>query len=133
MAKDTTKQESLGLGAWLSLLQARSTVIDAVENDLGHSVGLPLGWFEVLLHVASAPEGRLKMADLAHSLLLSKSGITRLVDRMVEAGLLTRETHPADRRIVYATATEKGRAALREALPIHADSLDRHFASVLTP
>ena len=131
MAK--TRPDNAGLAAWLTLLQARSTVMDTVEDDLQRSVGLPLAWFEVLLQVASAPEGRLKMQDLAHSVLLSKSGITRLVDRMVEGGMLTRETHPTDRRVIYATATAKGRGALREALPIHAESLDRHFAAVLTP
>jgi DNA-binding MarR family transcriptional regulator len=128
-----TRPDNAGLAAWLTLLQARSTVMDAVEDDLQRGVGLPLAWFEVLLQVASAPDGRLKMQDLAHSVLLSKSGITRLVDRMVEGGMLTRDAHATDRRIVYATATAKGRAALREALPIHAESLDRHFASVLTP
>jgi len=127
------RPEGAGLSAWLTLLQARSTVMDAVEGDLQRSVGLPLAWFEVLLQVASAPESRLKMQELAHSVLLSKSGITRLVDRLVEGGLLTRETHPADRRVVYATATAKGRAVLREALPIHAESLDHHFGAVLTP
>ena len=125
--------ENLGLGAWLTLLQARSTVMDAIEDDLQRAVGLPLAWFEVLLQVAGAPDGRLKMQDLAHSVLLSKSGVTRLVDRMVEAGLLARETHPSDRRVVYATATPKGREALRDALPVHDESLNRHFATVLTP
>ncbi len=133
MANEKSQPTSPGLAAWLTLLQTRATVMDAVEDDLQRSVGLPLAWFEVLLQVAGAPEGRLKMQDLAHTVLLSKSGVTRLVDRMVEAGLVTRETHPGDRRIVYATATTEGRTQLRRALPIHAESLNRHFAAVLTP
>jgi DNA-binding MarR family transcriptional regulator len=118
-----------GLAAWLTLLQARSVVEDALEEDLG----LPLAWFEVLIQLTSAPEGRLKMQELAHSVLLSKSGLTRLVDRMAEAGLVIRGPCETDRRVVYATVTPEGRGALRKALPRHNESLERHFSSVLTP
>jgi len=118
-----------GLAAWLTLLQARSVVVDALETDLA----MPLGWFEVLIQLTSAPEGRLKMQQLAHSVLLSKSGLTRLVDRMAEAGLVTRAPCPTDRRAIYAIVTPAGRAALRKALPTHNESLDEHFSNVLTP
>jgi DNA-binding MarR family transcriptional regulator len=118
-----------GLAAWLTLLQARSVVVDALEQDLE----LPLAWLEVLLQLTSAPDGRLKMQELAHSVLLSKSGLTRLVDRMAEAGLVIRGPCETDRRVVYATVTPEGRAALRKALPRHNESLERHFSSVLTP
>jgi DNA-binding MarR family transcriptional regulator len=85
------------------------------------------------MQVTSAPDGRLKMQELAHSVLLSKSGVTRLVDRMVEAGLMERQACDTDRRAIYAAATPAGRAALRDALPVHGDSLRRNFSEVLTP
>jgi len=128
-ATKKAQQGDEGLAAWLTLLQARSVVEDALEEDLG----LPLGWFEVLIQLTSAPEGRLKMQELAHSVLLSKSGLTRLVDRMAAAGLVIRGPCETDRRVVYATVTPKGRAALRKTLPRHNESLERHFSSVLTP
>jgi DNA-binding MarR family transcriptional regulator len=124
-----TPEGGEGLAAWLTLLQARSVVEDALEEDLG----LPLGWFEVLIQLTSAPEGRLKMQELAHSVLLSKSGLTRLVDRMAGARLVIRGPCPTDRRAVYATVTPEGRAALRKALPRHNESLERNFSNVLTP
>ena len=122
-----------GLAAWLTLLQTHSVVVDALERDLEEAERLPLPWFEVLIQLSGAPEGRLKMQELAHSVLLSKSGVTRLVDRMAEAGLITRTACETDRRVVYAILTPEGRAALRRALPVHADSLERHFSTVLTP
>ena len=121
-------QSGEGLAAWLTLLQAQSVVVDALEGELD----MPLAWFEVLIQLTSAPEGRLKMQELAHSVLLSKSGVTRLVDRMVEAGLVTRAACETDRRVVYAAVSPEGRAALRTALPAHDEGLERHFSSVLT-
>ena len=118
-----------GLAAWVTLLQAQSVVVEALEADLE----LPLAWFEVLIQLTSAPEGRLPMQELAHSVLLSKSGVTRLVDRMAAAGLVNRVACESDRRVIYAMVTPEGRASLRKALPAHADSLDEHFTNVVTP
>jgi DNA-binding MarR family transcriptional regulator len=125
-------REDAGLRAWLNLVQTQSMVVDAVSTDLEREAGLPLPWFEVLLQVTNGPDGLLTMQELAHSVLLSKSGVTRLVDRMVEAGLIERRACATDRRVVYASATAEGRAALRKALPVHAESLDRHFSTILT-
>ena len=122
-----------GLAAWLTLLQTQSVVIDALERDLEAESRVPLPWVEVLMQVTSAPGGKLSMQELARSVLLSKSGITRLVDRMVDAGLVTREPCPTDRRIIWAVATPAGRTALRRAIPVHTDSLEKNFAAVLTP
>jgi DNA-binding MarR family transcriptional regulator len=127
-ATGKTREGGEGLAAWLTLLQAQSVVVDGLESDLD----IPLGWFEVLIQLTSAPEGRLKMQELAHSVLLSKSGLTRLVDRMAEAGLVTRAPCPTDRRAIYANVTPAGRAALRKTLPTHNESLAEHFSNVLT-
>jgi DNA-binding MarR family transcriptional regulator len=121
-------EQDIGLVAWLTLLQTQSVVTEGLESDLD----MPLGWFEVLLQLASAPDGRLKMQELAHSVLLSKSGVTRLVDRMAEEGLVERAACETDRRSVWAMVSPKGRAALRKALPAHAESLSRRFSTVLT-
>jgi len=128
-----TRRDGDGLAAWMTLLQAQSMVVDAISGDLERGRRVPLPWFEVLIQLASAPEGRLKMQELAHSVLLSKSGVTRLVDRMVDVGLVSRGACATDRRVVYAMVTPEGRDALRGALPIHAESLERHFSNVLTP
>jgi DNA-binding MarR family transcriptional regulator len=117
-----------GLAAWLTLLQARSVVVDALEADLE----IPLPWVEVLVQLSSAPEGRLPMQELAHSVLLSKSGLTRLFDRMEKAGLVKRLPCPSDRRITWAAVTPQGRAALRRAMPVLNRSLERSFSSLLT-
>jgi DNA-binding MarR family transcriptional regulator len=108
-------------------------VVDALEDDLQRERHVPLPWLEVLMQLTSAPDGRLKMQELAHSVLLSKSGVTRLVDRIAEAGLVNRGACETDRRVVYAMVTPAGRAALRDALPAHEESLTRHFSNVLTP
>jgi DNA-binding MarR family transcriptional regulator len=125
--------EDPGLSAWLTLVQANSLLLDLLEADLMASQGMPLGWFEVLVQLTSAPDSRLKMQELAHSVLLSKSGVTRLVDRMEAAGLVTRAACPTDRRAVYAVVTPQGREALRAALPPHLDSLTERFTNHLTP
>ena len=117
-----------GLAAWLTLLQARSVVIDALEADLE----IPLAWVEVLVQLSSAPEGRLPMQDLAHSVLLSKSGLTRLFDRMEKARLVKRLPCPEDRRVTWASITTQGRAALKTAMPVLNRSLERSFSSILS-
>jgi len=122
-----------GLAAWLTLLQVQSVVVDGLEADLAGRKRIALPWLEVLMQVTSAPDGRLKMQELAHSVLLSKSGVTRLVDRMVEAGLIERRACESDRRAIYAVATPAGRAALRDALPTHAEALRERFSDVLAP
>src|SRR5438105_5022694 len=93
------------LASWLALLQAHSVVVEAVEREMQRDVGLPLAWFDVLIQLANAPDGRLRMQDLARSVLLSKSGLTRLVDRLVDAGLVGRAACEGDRRVTYAVLT----------------------------
>jgi DNA-binding MarR family transcriptional regulator len=73
------------------------------------------------------------MSDLADSVLLSRSGLTRLVDRMVEAGLVRREQHPGDRRSFEAVLTDNGLAMLRRASPTHLRGIEEHFSRHLTP
>lgn len=121
-----------GLAAWLALLQTHALVTERLSGDLEAAQGLPLGWFEVLVFLADRPDGRLKMQDLASSVLLSKSGVTRLVDRMTGAGLVRRAADEDDRRVIYAQITAAGRSALKAAVPVHAQALDNRFLTTLT-
>jgi DNA-binding MarR family transcriptional regulator len=119
------------LAAWRALLEAHAAVTDLLERELEQERGLPLSKFEVLLKLAEAPGGRLRMLELAQSVLLSKSGLSRLVDRMEEAELVRRERCPSDRRGAYAVLTDEGRRVLRRAAPVHLRGIQEHFASHL--
>lgn len=120
------------LAAWRAFLRAHATVVDRLDEELQHEQGLPLTWFEVLLHLEWSPNDRLRLSDLAERLLLSRSGLTRLVDRMVAAGLVERQACPTDRRGAFAALTRDGKARLKRARPIHLRGVQEHFADLLT-
>jgi DNA-binding MarR family transcriptional regulator len=120
------------MAAWLALLEAHEAVLSALEDRLQTDAGLPLAWHEVLVRLAGVPEGRMRMNHLARSLLLSKSGATRLIDRMVESGMVARQPCSSDRRVTYAVITDVGRDALRQALPGFVDSFDKAFSRHLS-
>ena len=116
------------LAAWRSLLEAHAAVTDLLERELEQERGLALSKFEVLLKLADAPGGRMRMLELAESVLLSKSGLSRLIDRMAEAGLVRRERCPSDRRGAFAVLTDEGERVLRGAAPVHLRGIRQHFA-----
>jgi DNA-binding MarR family transcriptional regulator len=121
------------LSAWRLLLEAHAATTELLERELVAERGLPLSRYDVLLNLAEAPGGRLRMQELSASVLLSKSGLSRLVDRMVEAGLVRRERCQDDRRGWFAVLTDQGRSALRRAAPIHLRGIHEHFARHLEP
>jgi DNA-binding MarR family transcriptional regulator len=121
------------LAAWRLLLEAHATVTELLENELVAARGLPLNRYDVLLNLAEAPGGRLRMQELSASVLLSKSGLSRLVDRMVEAGLVRRERCEDDRRGWFAVLTDQGRSTLRRAAPVHLRGIQEHFVRLLKP
>ena len=88
-------------------------MVRRLERDLLAEAELPLGWYDVLLQLAEAPERRLRMAELADRVLLSRSGLTRLVDRLAAEGLVTREPFPDDARGPYTVLTDAGLDRLR--------------------
>jgi DNA-binding MarR family transcriptional regulator len=112
--------------AWKAFLRAQAGLIRTLDNELVAEEGLPITFFDVLAQL-SAAGGRLRMSELADAVLLSRSGVTRLVDRMVRAGLVRREQCPEDRRSLYATLTPEGEQALAEALPVHFAGIANHF------
>jgi DNA-binding MarR family transcriptional regulator len=117
------------VGAWRAFLHAHAAVVRKLEHDLVTATGMPLGWYDVLLQLAEAPERRLRMADLADKVLLSRSGLTRLVDRLQAEGLVTREPYPGDARGLYTVLTPAGLAKLRAAAPTHLAGVQAHWLS----
>lgn len=120
------------LDAWRALLEAHATVLEQLSEELEHEMGLPITFYDVLLHLNEAPDRRLPMRELAERVLLSKSGLTRLVDRMVAEGLVERAACESDRRIVYAVLTTAGRERLVGAAPVHLRGIEEHFGRHLT-
>jgi DNA-binding MarR family transcriptional regulator len=93
---------------------------------------MPLGWYAVLVTLASSPTGRVRMQELAGSVLLSVSGLTRLFDRMEQAGLVRRRPCVSDKRGTYALLTAAGRRAFRRAAPVHMWGIHDYFAAHIT-
>ncbi len=121
------------LAAWRNFLKVHATVIDRIDHDLLADERLPLSSYDVLIELYEAPERRLRMHELAERVVLSRSGLTRLVDRLEAEGLLTRDRCGTDRRGAYAVITGQGIAALRRTWPIYAQGISQCFAQWLTP
>ena len=118
--------------AWRAFITAQATVVEKVERALLEAGLPPLGWYDVLLELSAAPACRLRMHELARAVVLSRSGLTRLVDRLERAGLLRREPDPADRRGSYAVLTDEGREMLRRMWPVYAAGIAEHFGRHLS-
>lgn len=128
----TEKIDEFHLAAWRALLNAHVAVIDLIEHELAEAEQLPLAQYDVLLTLLEAPGHRLRMHEIAEAVVLSRSGLTRRIDRLETQGLLVRERSTADRRGAYAVLTPRGEQALRRAWPIYARGIQQHFASLLS-
>ncbi len=117
----------LELGAWRGLLRVHARLVHDLDAELRQVHGLPLHEYEVLLTLESAPSRRLRMTELASSVLLSQSGLTRLVDRLVRNGLVERERCTDDRRGFFAQLTDAGQARLEEARVTHLQGVRERF------
>lgn len=115
------------IGVWRSFLRAHAGVLRELERELAAEAGLPLSWYDVLLQLAEAPQRRLRMAELADRVLLSRSGLTRLVDRLEAEQLVRRERSPDDARGTFTVLTAAGIDRLRAAAPIHLAGIQRNF------
>jgi DNA-binding MarR family transcriptional regulator len=115
------------MAVWVLFVRTFGALIRTFEQELQESEGLPLTWYDVLIQLHEAPAGRLRMQALAESVVLSRSGLTRLIDRMEKAGLVRREPSREDRRGAYASLTEDGRGVFSRAQPIHHRGLYEHF------
>jgi DNA-binding MarR family transcriptional regulator len=120
------------LAAWRGLLRVHAGLTKALDAELIREHELPLSSYEVLLFLADAPRGRLRMSELADGVLLSRSGLTRLVDRMERDGLLTRRRCEEDQRGYYAEITDKGRELFTRARTTHLEGVRERFLDRLS-
>jgi DNA-binding MarR family transcriptional regulator len=130
MASLSTEQRPLDeaeLRAWRGLLRAHAFLVKRLDAELEAAHGLPLTSYEVLLHLSKSDGCKMRMCDVAESVLLSRSGLTRLVDRLERDGLVERVSCPDDARGAYARLTEAGRAKLAAASSTHLEGIRQHF------
>lgn len=128
----STALEPLELAAWRGMLRVHSALIKELDGELQAEHGLPLSSYEVLLALSHADGGELRMSEIADSVLLSRSGLTRLVDRLEREGLLERRECASDRRGAYARITDAGRERFRAAQRTHLAGVRRMFLDVLS-
>ena len=131
MTQQITRNDSR-LAAWSTFLRAHARVVRELERELQADQDLALTDYDVLVQLAAAPERRLRMSELADRLLLSRSGVTRLVDRLVADGLVERVSCEDDRRGQWAALTDAGRGRLRRAAPTHLRGVATHFLDRLS-
>ncbi|HVG73758.1 MAG TPA: MarR family transcriptional regulator [Thermoleophilaceae bacterium] len=115
------------LAAWRGMLRAHAELTKALDADLTREHDLPLSSYEVLLFLNDSDQGRMRMSELADSVLLSRSGLTRLVDRLERQGLLRRERCASDARGLFAEITDEGRGVFAKARKTHLDGVRRLF------
>lgn len=115
--------------AWLRLLRAHATLTRRMDANLQSAHGLTINDFEVLLALSRAEDHRMRRVDLAGHILLTQSGITRLLQGLERLGLVERADCPTDGRVVYAQLTEQGHQRMREASRTHVDDIRALFAA----
>jgi DNA-binding MarR family transcriptional regulator len=119
------------LRAWRLYFESALALVDVLDDELGRDAGIPLRWYDVLVHLEETPDG-LRMNELAERILYSKSSFTRVVDRMEEAGLVRRVRPENDRRSILVVLTDQGRAMIDQARRHHRDGIEQHFSRHLT-
>jgi DNA-binding MarR family transcriptional regulator len=124
-----TKQQ---LADWRVFLESAFALIDILDAELQSERKLTLVWYDALVHLEDATDG-LGMTELANRILASKSGLTRVIDRMEADGLVRRERPPEDRRVVKVFITPAGRNTLQDARDVHHRGIQEHFVQHLTP
>jgi DNA-binding MarR family transcriptional regulator len=114
------------------LLRAHRVVFDAIDRAFRDGQGLSLALWEVLVVLGTAPDMRLRMADITRRMLVSKSNVTQLIDKLERAGMVTREPCASDRRLIYAALTPKGIEAVKRGGDIYNAFAREHFAPHMT-
>jgi len=121
------------LEVWRLFLEVHARVVGRLEMEMESEQGIPLPWFDVLIQLSFAPDGQLRMHDLLRNLMLTRSGLTRRIDRMEAEELVERRSCSDDARGVVVVLTPLGRAKLADAAPHHLARVHKHFARHLTP
>jgi DNA-binding MarR family transcriptional regulator len=116
--------------AWRVFLETAFALTDILDTELQAERGISLAWYDALVHLEEAPAG-CGMTELANRILASKSGLTRVIDRMEAAGLVRRERPPEDRRVVKVLITPAGLETLRAARVVHRRGIQEHFLAHL--
>jgi len=120
------------LDAWRKYYTSFWRIFAAIETDLA-AAGLPsLSWYDALYELYLAPERHLRMSELARSALLSRSGLTRLVDKLEKEGLIRRKACPTDGRVQHAELTDKGVEVLRKIWPVYRAGIGKYFAGEIS-
>ena len=110
------------------LLEVHGSLGRRLGSSLEQQAGIPSAWFEVLLRVSRAERGLVSMGALAEQIALTSGGVTKLIDRMIDAGLVQRVPCPTDRRVAFASLTRRGERVLEQALHVHVADLRQAFA-----
>jgi len=121
------------MDAWQALLHAHQQIVRRLDAELREGHGLGMSEYDVLLRLARAEGRTLRMSDLAERVMFSPSGLTRVVDRLSEEGLVARRRDSADARVVLAELTAEGRERLKAAARTHLRGIRQHFTGRLTP
>ncbi len=129
MSSQVLSEQSLGVQAFVALLRAHANTTRQLNAQLIADHGLTMADYDVLLHLAWAPQRRMRRVDLADQVLLTASGVTRLLDGLERAGLVERSGCETDRRVVYAVLTESGLEKLREASESHIPQVEAFLAA----
>jgi DNA-binding MarR family transcriptional regulator len=129
MPKDLTETE---LRAWQALLHAHHDLVQRLDLELREEHGITFGEYDVLLRLARVPGAALRMTDLADRVMLSPSGVTRLVDRLMVRGFVRREADQEDARATLATLTDEGKRRVRLAARTHLRGIRQHFTGRLS-
>jgi DNA-binding MarR family transcriptional regulator len=119
------------LRSWRLFFESALALLDVLDTELENAVGIPMRWYDVLVHLEESPEG-IRMNELAERILYSKSGFTRVVDRMEDAGLVRRVRPDDDRRSILVVLTDNGAEMLERARRYHRDGIEQHFSQHLT-
>ncbi|MEP7084494.1 MAG: MarR family transcriptional regulator [Betaproteobacteria bacterium] len=120
--------DEAGLHAWARFLATHAELVERIESALAEASLPPLGWYDVLWALETADGGRLRMHELAHAVVLSRSNLTRLIDRLEAGGLTARERCDDDRRGSFASITTAGRAMRKRMWPVYRKQIEALFA-----
>jgi DNA-binding MarR family transcriptional regulator len=121
-----------GVLAWAALLRCHAALVPAVSRRVYRETGLPLAWYDVLLELQAADGGRLRIQELGERVVLSRSRVSRVVDAMVQDGLVMRVEDPEDRRSTFAVLTPEGHDRFRRVAPVYRLAIEEHFVAHLS-
>lgn len=130
--KTDKRHPTLHFTAWARLLRAHKVLLEKVQKNLADADLPPLEWYDLLLELDLAEDKRLRLFDLGERIVLSRSNLTRLCDRLEKEGLIRREHCAEDRRGLYAGLTEKGASMRKKMWPVYQRAVEEHFAAHLS-